>query len=131
MDSSSAKVGQDGYPRRHFYNVFTREDFDDLPKFEESTHPDMPEIAIRENGVYRLLLHLNPRKAAGPDGVHCHLQAVAQKPAIALTLLFNSSLVTGQVPQQAKSPNKGNMRWPNPSSRRDTGVRQLTTDPFP
>ena len=67
MDSSSAKVGQDGYPRRHFYNVFTREDFDDLYTLKESTHPDMPEITVSENGVYKLLLNRNPRKAAGPD----------------------------------------------------------------
>ena len=53
--------------------------------------------------VYRLLLNLNPRKAAGPYGVPCCLlQAVAKELVPALTLLFNSSLETGQVPQQYK-----------------------------
>ena len=70
---------------------------------EESIYPDMPEITVSENGAYKLLLNLNQRKAAGPDGVPCHLhQAVTKELAQALTLLFNSSLVTGQVPQQWK-----------------------------
>ena len=63
----------------------------------------MPEITVSENGAYKLLASLNPRKAAGPDGVPCRLlQAVAKEHAPALTLLFNSSLATSQVPQQWK-----------------------------
>ena len=82
-----------------FCNVFTREDLDGLPTLEESTHPDMLEIMVSGNGMYKLLL--NPRKAAGPGGVPCRLlQAVAKELAPALTLLFNSSLATGQVPPQ-------------------------------
>ena len=33
--------------------------------------------------------------------------------------------------QQAKTPNDGSGRWSNPSSRRETGARQLTSDSFP
>ena len=54
-----------------------------------------------ENSVYKLLLNLNPWKAAGPDGVPCHLlQAITKELAPAQTLLFNNSLATGKVPQQ-------------------------------
>ena len=89
-----------------FCNVSIREDLDDLPTLEESTHPDMPEITVSENGVYILLLNRNPRKTAGPDGVPCRLpQAVAKELAQALTLLCNSSLATGQVPEQWKRAN--------------------------
>ena len=63
----------------------------------------MPEIRVSEITVYKVLLNLNPRKAAGPDGVSCHLlQAVAKELAPVLILLFNGSLATGQVPQQWK-----------------------------
>ena len=36
---------------------------------EDSIHLDMAEIMVSENGVYMLLLNLNPRKAAGQDGI--------------------------------------------------------------
>ena len=50
-----------------FCNIFIREDFDDLYTLKQSTHPDKPEITVSENGVYKLLLNRNPRKAAEPD----------------------------------------------------------------
>ncbi|KAA0203119.1 hypothetical protein HAZT_HAZT000547 [Hyalella azteca] len=59
----------------------------------------MSEINITENGVYKLLASLNPRKAPGPDGIPCRLvREVAEELAPAVTLLFVKSLNTGQVP---------------------------------
>ena len=69
---------------------------------EESIYPDMPEITVSENGAYKLLLNLNPRKAVGPDCVLCCLLQVAKELEPALILLFNTSLDIGQVPQQWK-----------------------------
>jgi hypothetical protein len=60
----------------------------------------MPNIDIQENGVYKLLKGLNPRKASGPDGIPSKLlQALAKELAPPLTMLFKSSLQTGQIPQ--------------------------------
>ena len=73
----------------------------------------MPETTVIENGVYKLLLNLKPRKAA----LCCLLQVVTRELAPALTLLFYSSIATGQAPPP---PNSGNMHWSNPSTRRET-----------
>ena len=50
----------------------------------------MPETTVIENGVYKLLLNLKPRKAA----LCCLLQVVTRELAPALTLLLNSSIAT-------------------------------------
>ena len=61
----------------------------------------MLEITVSENGVYKFLLNMSPKRAAGPDGVPCpFLKAVAKELAPPMTLLFNSSLAKGQVTQQ-------------------------------
>lgn len=36
-----------------FCSVFTR---DNVPMLEESNHPDNPEIMVRQNGVFKLLV---------------------------------------------------------------------------
>ncbi|KAA0184838.1 hypothetical protein HAZT_HAZT002046 [Hyalella azteca] len=81
-----------------FCTAFTREDMTHMPVLDSSPHPTVPEINITENGVYKLLASLNPRKASGPDGIPCRLvREVAEELASALTLLFVKSLDTGQV----------------------------------
>ena len=61
----------------------------------------MNEIMVSQNSVCKLLLNLNPKKAAGPDCVPCHLLQVVAK-EIASAILFNSSFATGQFCQQWK-----------------------------
>ena len=64
-----------------------------------SPHPTMPEISIGENGFFKLLSNLNPRKAATPDNIPCPLltETARELRARAFTLLFNISITTGQI----------------------------------
>ena len=60
----------------------------------------MPNITISENGIQKLLANLNPRKAAGPDKLPCRLlKELAVELAPALTILYNKSIHTGNIPQ--------------------------------
>ena len=82
-----------------FCSVFTTEDMQNLPDLGESPYPDMPNIEVTVQGVHKLLRNLNPRKACGPDNIPCRLLVLAaQEIAPALTLLFSSSLQTGEIP---------------------------------
>ena len=57
-------------------------------------------ITITEEGVRKLLKALNPAKAPGPDGISPRLlRDLADELAPALTLIFQSSLDSGEVPQ--------------------------------
>ena len=83
-----------------FSSVFTKEDLDNLPDLGDSPHPSMPDFDISVNGIEKLLKNINPRKAAGPDGIPCRLlQSVAKELAPGLTKLFSTSLESGQVPK--------------------------------
>ena len=85
---------------RQFESVFTREcelTDDILPA--SSPHSSAPEINITEPGVLKLLLKLQPHKAAGPDTISPRvLKEVAHAAAPALTTIFQHSLKTGNVP---------------------------------
>ena len=71
-----------------------------MPSMDNSHHPTMPDILVSEKGVQKLLAKLNPRKAAGPDGIPCRLlKEVSTELAPALTILFNQSLASGEVPK--------------------------------
>ena len=84
----------------HFCAAFTREDLSTVPKLDDSPHPDMPDILVQCNGVQKLLSNLNPKKAAGPDNIPCRLlKELASELAPVLTLLFNKSLATGDIPE--------------------------------
>jgi hypothetical protein len=85
---------------RQFCSVFTEEVLSDIPNLGESPYPDMQDINITTQGVLKLLLGLNPRKAAGPDNIPCRLLVtVAHEIAPALTFLFRISLKTGSIPK--------------------------------
>ena len=59
----------------------------------------MPDIIITTEGVAKLLHGLNPNKATGPDEVPAKiLQLAANKLAPALSLIFQKSLITGELP---------------------------------
>ena len=82
---------------RQFESVFTREcelTDDILPA--SSPHPSAPEIYITE---LKLLLKLQPHKAAGPDTISPRvLKEVAHAAAPVLTTIFQHSLKSGNVP---------------------------------
>lgn len=59
----------------------------------------MPAITIKEAGVRKLLLGLNPSKASGPDLLPTTvLKHCAEELAPMLTNIFNQSLRTGEIP---------------------------------
>lgn len=86
-----------------FCSVFTDENLASMPTLGASPHPNMPDIMVAEEGIRKLLHGLNPKKAAGPDGIPCRLlQAIATELAPALTSLFRTSLQSGQIPKAWK-----------------------------
>lgn len=59
----------------------------------------MPDISVSQPGVLKLLQNLNPRKATGPDNIPARLlHTVAEEISPALTLLFNKSLHSSELP---------------------------------
>ncbi len=91
---------------QQFSSVFTDEKEEDFPCLGNSPHPTMPDIIISSAGVEKLLLGLNPSKAAGPDAIPARfLKATAVELAPILTQLFQQSLQTGIVPEDWRTAN--------------------------
>ena len=63
-----------------------------------SDYPALDNIDITEAGVYKLQ-DLNPHKASGPDAISsCVLKELATEVAPLLTIIYQSSMNTGEVP---------------------------------
>jgi len=59
----------------------------------------MDTIQINEEGILKLLRNINPRKASGPDNIPASiLRDCASDLAPILTLIFQTSLIEGKVP---------------------------------
>ena len=79
---------------------------DSLPKLLPCNHPLIEDIHISTPGILKLLTELNPNKATGPDEIPPKiLKELAPEVAPILTLIFKSSLNTGQLPQDWKTAN--------------------------
>ena len=66
----------------------------------------MPEIKVTREGVLKLLRDLKENKASGPDNIPPRVLKVAAEPiSSCLQVLFNTSLATGQVPEDWKMAN--------------------------
>ena len=52
---------------RQYESTWTKEDRSSIPTPEGQPFPAMPEISVTKQGVFKLLLKLNPNKATGPD----------------------------------------------------------------
>ena len=82
----------------HFKSVFTQED-DILPQLPPTSFPPIPNITVSVSGVTKLLSDLNPHKATGPDGIPARiLKVAAEEIAPALSIIFQKSLETGEIP---------------------------------
>lgn len=85
---------------RQFESVFTEEE--PMSKFidhDKTSFPSMANFHIAVKGVTKLLKNLQPNKATGPDNIPGKLlRLAADEIAPLLTLIFNKSLSTGQVP---------------------------------
>ena len=63
------------------------------PQFQPSPYPKMPDLSIAAEGIDKLLVGLNPHKAAGPDKFKpIVLQTLHKELAPILQLIFQRSL---------------------------------------
>ena len=77
---------------------YTTQDFKERCEMPGYYH-DMPEIHITEKGVLKLLMNLKVSKSPGPDNISPRvLKELALDIAPILTLIFNQSYQTGEVP---------------------------------
>ena len=76
------------------------------PPFQPSLYPKMPDISIAAEGIDKLLIGLNPHKAAGPDIFKpIVLQTLQKELAPIRQLIFQSSLDTGKLSDIWKEAN--------------------------
>ena len=90
-----------------FAAVFTHEDLTSWPYLnEDSSFPDMPPIHIHPHRVEQLLSGLKLHKVSGPDMIPTYLlKLLAHQLASVLVLLYQASLVQGQLPEDEKPAN--------------------------
>lgn len=101
-DQEKAEVLQD-----FFSSVFTKEDLQDIP-LPSDVEFDTPldDIQITSGDVFELLRRLKPNKSPGPDNIHPRLlKELADVLALPISLLFQKSLESKQLPQDWKSAN--------------------------
>jgi hypothetical protein len=98
----------------HFQSVFSDGTDYNQEEFEEKcgmsaqnrSFREMEEIVISEDGIRKQLQELDPHKAPGPDGISPRvLRELAPEIAPILRVIFESSLTTGEVPQDWKDAN--------------------------
>ena len=83
-----------------FSNPQEQTNFAPPPK---ATERQLPRIKITKNGTHKLLSQVNEHKAPGPDGIPGRLlKTCADELAETFTILFQSSLDTGIIPQDWK-----------------------------
>ena len=89
---------------KQFASVFSHEAPGDLPDLGHSDTPDVPRITVSVGGVVKLLKDINPSKATGPDSIPGKLlKEAASELALALTLIFQTSINQGRIPNDWKS----------------------------
>ena len=90
-----------------FTSVFTSDDpLQPLPDLGPSPDPAVSDITITQEGIQKLLCHLNPHKATGTDQVSHRLhKETAKQISPALTLVFQASINQGKEQEEWKSSN--------------------------
>ena len=90
----------------YFTSIFTQEDLSSLPELNDSPFPEISPISISLGGVTNLLYNLNPHKATGPDEIPAYfLKKFSNEIAPILTLIFQSSIHQGYIPDEWKAAN--------------------------
>ena len=83
-----------------FQSVFTKENLNNCPNKGNSPYQTMSDIKISCKGVTKLLKNQNIHKATGPDSIPSFiLKSAADQLAPILTDIFQTSIDTGEVPQ--------------------------------
>ena len=102
MDSSLTKSEKEKAEvlNDFFSSVFTRENCDRIPDFEEKEfETPLGSININVSVVEKVLKELNAWKSMGPDELNpLQLNSMSKAFAVPLTLIFQESLKSGQVP---------------------------------
>ena len=110
---------------RQFKSVFTRTTTTTLPNLKPPPAHIQP-ITITAPGVAKLLRDLKVSKAPGPDGIpNVVLKTLADNIAPSLTLIFQSSLESGRLPQDWLTANVSS------AFKKDDGHTPATIDPSP
>ena len=82
-----------------FDSVFTREPEGVLPEFPTKTDEEMHAVIVKQETVRKKLENLNPNKSPGIDCIPARvLRETAEISSHPLTIIFNKSLSTGEVP---------------------------------
>jgi hypothetical protein len=84
----------------------TKEEFEHSYMSTDKPNKTAPDINITCAGVERLLERLKPHKASGPDRIRPRiLKELSSEVAPILTMIFNKSLATGQIPPSWRDAN--------------------------
>ena len=88
-----------------FFSVFTKEKTDYIP-YRCTQNKVAPVITVNQDGVLKLLLNLQDKKAKGPDGIAPRiLRENAKELAPCLMFLYNQFLRRGEVPDDWRAAN--------------------------
>ena len=84
---------------KFFPSVFSKEDQQSVPEQQRETDESLGEIKITERGILDKIMNLKETSAPGPDGI-CPklLKNAASALTLPLKLIYEKSLLTGQVP---------------------------------
>ena len=95
--------------QRNVKSVFSDPTPDELePPVTETDrpYPDVDELRITSDDVQKLLENLNPNKSMWPDQIHLRVfKQLATAVAPILTVIFNKSLHSGEVPEDWRKAN--------------------------
>jgi hypothetical protein len=75
----------------------------DIPTKGNSPYSSVPDIAVHQAGVYKLLYNINQHKATGPDTIPGKLlKELASEISPISTTIYNASIKQGKIPNQWK-----------------------------
>ena len=87
-------------------SIFTIDKSTAIPQTTKHIDESIPKLTIRENGVEKLPQDINPSRASGPDGIPNRiLKACAIQIAPILTVIFQTSIDTGTLPEDLLNAN--------------------------
>ena len=91
---------------KQFQSVFTIDKPGELPKTSKTAKHKIPPIKIKTEGVQKLLAHVNPSKASGPDNIPNRiLKECANQLAPSLSIIFQLSIDSGELPKDWREAN--------------------------
>ena len=91
---------------KQFQSVFTINKPGELPKTSKTAKHKISPIKIKTEGVQKLLAHVNPSKASGPDNIPNRiLKECANQLAPSLSIIFQLSIDSGELPKDWREAN--------------------------